>query len=226
MIRKPLIVLFAFCCTLLSVAQNITVDNQTYSPQQLIEDILIDSNCISNIQVTNVVGGDFGGQEQSYGYFNANGSNFPLQEGIVLSTGRLQNVQGPNTSLSDDDAPDWLGDADLEFVLDEQNTTNATILEFTFQSTASEIRFRYVFASEEYQEGNPNPSITYTFYNEITNTTEYLTTESKSVNFYPQHNGVINISASVFDGTLSTSVDLGSTIYNGGQPCTTCGPIP
>ncbi|WP_405202096.1 choice-of-anchor L domain-containing protein [Dokdonia sp. LLG6352-1] len=148
-----------FCFLIIStslIAQNVVVDSQTYTPQQLIEDILIDSNCISNIQVTNVVGGDFGGQEQSYGYFNANGSNFPLQEGIVLSTGRLQNVQGPNTSLSDDDAPDWLGDADLEFVLDEQNTTNATILEFTFQSTASEVRFRYLFASEEYQEGNPN----------------------------------------------------------------------
>lgn len=137
-------------------AQNVVVDSQTYTPQQLVEDILIDSNCISNVQVTNVVGGDFGGQEQSYGYFNANGSDFPLQEGIVLSTGRLQNVQGPNTSLSDDDAPGWLGDTDLEFVLDEQNTTNATILEFTFQSTASEVRFRYLFASEEYQEGNPN----------------------------------------------------------------------
>ncbi|ANH61025.1 T9SS type B sorting domain-containing protein [Dokdonia donghaensis] len=148
-----------FCFLIIStslIAQNVVVDSQTYTPQQLIEDILIDSNCISNIQVTNVVGGDFGGQEQSYGYFNANGSDFPLQEGIVLSTGRLQNVQGPNTSLSDDDAPDWLGDADLEFVLDEQNTTNATILEFTFQSTASEVRFRYLFASEEYQEGNPN----------------------------------------------------------------------
>ena len=102
------------------------------------------------------MGGDFGSQEQSYGYFNANGSNFPLQEGIVLSTGRLQNVPGPNFTLSDDDAAGWVGDTDLEQVLNETNTFNATILEFNFESTASEVRFRYLFASEEYQEGNGN----------------------------------------------------------------------
>ncbi len=151
------IVSFFFLITSISAfCQNITVDSQTFSPQQLVEDILINSNCILNIQVTNTVGGNFGGGEQSYGYFNANGSSFPLEEGIVLSTGRLQNVQGPNTTLSDDDAQDWIGDTDLENILNESNTTNATILEFNFQSTASEVRFRYLFASEEYQEGDPN----------------------------------------------------------------------
>ncbi len=136
--------------------QNIQVDSQSFTPQQLIEDILIDSNCIENVLVTNVVGGDFGGSEQSYGYFDATGTTFPFQEGIVLSTGRLQNVEGPNTTLSDDDAPGWLGDADLEQILDEPNTTNATILEFDFTSSASAVSFRYIFASEEYQEGDPN----------------------------------------------------------------------
>ena len=137
-------------------SQNIQVDSQSYTPQQLIEDILIDSNCIENITVTNVLGGDFNNTDQSFGYFNANGSSFPLQSGIVLSTGRLQNVEGPNTTLSDDDANNWNGDNDLENVLQEQNTTNATILEFDFTSVASQISFRYIFASEEYQEGNPN----------------------------------------------------------------------
>ena len=139
----------AFC-------QQIAVDNSSFSPQELIADILIDSDCISNIVVTNAVGGNFNGTDESYGYFNANGSNFPFAEGIVMSTGRLQNTIGPNTSLSDDDAPGWLGDADLEFVLNESNTTNATILEFDFTSSAAEISFRYLFASEEYQEEDPN----------------------------------------------------------------------
>lgn len=137
-------------------SQNISVDSQTYTPQQLIEDILIDSNCITNVQVTNTVGGNFNGTDQSYGFFDATGTNFPFQNGIVLSTGRLTNVQGPNTSLSDDDAPNWIGDADLELALQETNTTNATILEFDFTSIASQISFRYLFASEEYQEGDPN----------------------------------------------------------------------
>jgi len=137
-------------------SQNISVDSQTYTPQQLIEDILIDSNCITNVQVTNTVGGNFNGTDESYGFFDATGTGFPFQNGIVLSTGRLTNVQGPNTTLSDDDAPNWVGDTDLELALQESNTTNATIIEFDFTSIASQISFRYLFASEEYQEGDPN----------------------------------------------------------------------
>ncbi|MFT5846566.1 choice-of-anchor L domain-containing protein [Psychroserpens sp.] len=148
--------ILCFLTTLLTFSQNITVDSQTFSPQELIENILIDSNCIDNISVTNFIGGDFGGLEQSFGYFDATGTTFPFETGIVLSTGRLSNVPGPNTTLSDDDAPNWSGDNDLEIVLNETNTINATILEFDFTSVATEISFRYIFASEEYQEGNPN----------------------------------------------------------------------
>ena len=92
-------------------SQNIQVDSQLFSPQQLIEDILIDSDCISNVVVNNVVGGNFGPTDQSYGYFDATGTNFPLERGIILATGRLQNAEGPNTTLSDDDADGW-GDLD------------------------------------------------------------------------------------------------------------------
>ena len=140
----------------MSFGQNVQTDATTYTAQQLIEDILIDSNCIENVIVTNVIGGDFGGTDQSYGYFDASGTSFPFQNGIVLSTGRLQNVDGPNTTLSDDDATGWSGDSDLEQALNENNTINATILEFEFTAIADQISFRYLFASEEYQEGNAN----------------------------------------------------------------------
>ncbi len=145
-----------FLISRISFGQNVQTDATTYTPQQLIEDILIDSNCIENVVVTNVIGGDFNNTDQSYGYFDATGTNFPFQNGIVLSTGRLQNVEGPNTTLSDDDAPNWIGDADLEYELQEQNTINATVIEFEFTAVADRISFRYLFASEEYQENNPN----------------------------------------------------------------------
>ncbi|MFP4846548.1 choice-of-anchor L domain-containing protein [Winogradskyella sp. PE311] len=150
------IILVFFLCSLLTYSQNITVDSQTFTPQQLIEDVLIDSDCITNVNVTNVVGGDFGGTDQSYGFFDATGTTFPFQSGIVMSTGRLVNVPGPNNNLSDDDAPNWLGDSDLELALNETGTFNATILEFDFTSVATQVSFRYLFASEEYQENNPN----------------------------------------------------------------------
>ena len=145
--------IFFLVFSLSMFSQNVRVDSQAYTPQQLIENILIGSSCITNVTVTNVSGGNFNGADQSYGYFNANGSTFPFQSGIVLSTGRLANVEGPNATLSDDDAPNWLGDRDLENTLNENNTTNATIIEFEFTPIASQISFRYLFASEEYQVG-------------------------------------------------------------------------
>ncbi len=154
---KNSLFLIFFLATLVSWSQNVQVDAQRYSPQELIEDILIGSDCISNVVVTNVVGGDFNGSDESFGYFEASGSNFPFANGIVLSTGRSQNVQGPNDSLSDDDASGWVGDQDLENALNESATINATIIEFDFISSfASQVSFRYLFASEEYQEGNNN----------------------------------------------------------------------
>ncbi len=154
-------ILFYFFCwfSILGWSQNISVESQTYTPQQLIEDILIDSNCITNVQVVNVIGGNFSDGDTSFGYFEGNGSNFPFERGIVLSTGRLSNVPGPNDNLSDDDAPGWVGDDELEFYLGLDNTHNATIIEFEFSAVASQISFKYLFASEEYQENNPNTCI-------------------------------------------------------------------
>jgi len=135
-------------------SQNVQVSSSAYTPQELIENILINSSCVENLVVTNVIGGNFSDNDKSYGYFDASGSSFPLQTGIVLSTGKLSNVGGPNDSLSDDDAPNWTGDTDLETTLNESNTLNATIIEFNFSVRAEQISFNYVFASEEYQENN------------------------------------------------------------------------
>ena len=153
---KRLLFLFIILITSITFGQNIQVDSQTYTPQQLIEDILIDSHCITNVLVTNFVGGDFNNTDQSYGFFDATGTTFPFQSGLVLSTGRLINTQGPNTTLSDDDAPNWVGDNDLETILNEPNTLNATLIEFDFTTIADQVSFRYIFASEEYQENDPN----------------------------------------------------------------------
>ena len=141
---KYVVVLFFIFIGFFANAQNIQVDSQTYSAQQLIENILIDSDCITNVVVTNFIGGNFNNSDKSYGYFDATGTTFPFQKGLVLSTGKLSNVDGPNTTLSDDNALNWLGDTDLELALNENNTTNATIIEFEFVAVASQISFNYI----------------------------------------------------------------------------------
>ncbi|HPE82601.1 MAG TPA: choice-of-anchor L domain-containing protein, partial [Aequorivita sp.] len=157
--KSVVFLLLVVFCIKFAPAQNIQVNATTYTPQQLVEDILIDSGCISNVQITATTSGNFSDSDKSFGYFSANGSNFPFEKGIVMSTGKLQNVPGPNTTLSDDDAPNWPGDSDLENALNISNTTNATIIEFDFVPNADNIKFRYLFASEEYQQGDPNTCI-------------------------------------------------------------------
>ena len=152
---KKLFFALFLCSATLSFSQNISVDANLYTPQELVEDILINSGCIDNVMVNGVVGGSFSNDE-SYGYFERNGSNFPFENGIAMSTGRLSNVPGPNNNLSDDDAPGWGPDQDLEQVLGISNTLNATVIEFDFTPNANTIQFRYIFASEEYQVGDAN----------------------------------------------------------------------
>lgn len=146
--EKFFILLLVFLNYSLS-AQSITT-SETLTPTQLIQDVLFNTNCaaISNVTVS---GGNFPGGEQSWGYFNSNGTTFPFSEGIILSTGRIVNAQGPNSFIADDGGSmGWTGDPDLNQALGITNSLNATILEFDFVPLGSQISFDYIFSSEEY----------------------------------------------------------------------------
>ncbi|MGM0635921.1 MAG: choice-of-anchor L domain-containing protein [Bacteroidota bacterium] len=157
--KTRITLLIAFVISINLHAQYISADHQSYSPQELIEDVLFSSDCVENINIISSVSGDFADGMLSYGFFDSNNSGFPFESGIAMSTGRLNNIEGPNNNLSDDDAPGWNGDNDLEDILGINNTINATILEFSFTPKASQLSFQYIFASEEYQENNSNTCI-------------------------------------------------------------------
>ena len=146
--KKIFFILFTLSFTV-GFSQNITV-NDSFTPQQLVENILVNSGCVS-VSNFSVSGGNFGTSESSYGYFNADGSAFPFQDGIILSTGKLSSVIGPNSNFSDDGSGSgWAGDADLNTALGLSNTFNATVLEFDFVPNANNISFEYIFSSEQY----------------------------------------------------------------------------
>ena len=130
-------------------AQYITVD-ESYTPQDLVEDILINSPC-ANVFNVSVSGGNFASGEKSYGFFDATGTGFPFENGIILSTGKINNSPGPNSYLSDDDGSmRWNGVPDLNQALGLSNSFNATILEFDFIPLGNHISFDYIFSSEQY----------------------------------------------------------------------------
>lgn len=135
-----------------ATAQYVQVD-EIYTPQQLVTDILIDNPCAnaSNVAASGWIQSSGG----SIGHFTYSGTDFPFSEGIILSTGRATSATGPNSSLLSEGPTSWGGDADLEAALSVSNSINATVLEFDFLPFASEIRFDYVFSSEQYLS---NPS--------------------------------------------------------------------
>ena len=146
--KKTIFILFILSFTV-SFSQNITV-NETFTPKQLIENILVNSGCVS-VSNFSASGGNFGTGEFSYGYFNSNGSAFPFAEGIILSTGKLNSSIGPNSNFSDDGTGiGWTGDTDLNLALGLSNTFNASVLEFDFVPNANNISFEYIFSSEQY----------------------------------------------------------------------------
>ena len=152
-VKYHIFIYFLICFTCNSFGQYIQV-NDTYTAQQLIENVLINSPCANASNFT-ASGDSFSSGEQSFGYFNAGTSGFPFAEGIVLSTSRAKRTEGPNNNLIDEGQTSWLGDSDLEQALNITNTFNATVLEFDFTPLTSKISFDYIFASEEYQGTAP-----------------------------------------------------------------------
>lgn len=150
-------------------AQFITVDNTTYTPQQLVADKFIGTQNLSCVSISNVTvsGGNLGAGNSSYGYFNKGTSNLGMNEGIILSTGNILAAPGPKTKpVQSATASGWTGDLDLADAtgLPMSVLSNATFLEFDFKSTLSKkISFRYMFLSEEYYPGNYNYSDAFAF---------------------------------------------------------------
>jgi gliding motility-associated-like protein len=143
-----------FCIPLFAVGQFIQVDD-SYTAEELVRDVLIGSSPCATVSNFTVSGDTFSPGYQSYGYFNGSGSSFPFSEGVILATSRAFRAQGPNINLIDEGSTLWAGDPDLEALLGNVQTFNATTLEFDFVPLASQISFDYIFSSEEYQGTAP-----------------------------------------------------------------------
>jgi uncharacterized repeat protein (TIGR01451 family) len=71
--------------------------------------------------------------------------------GVLMTTGDVANVVGPNDTGSAGTDNGLDGDSDLD-ALSNETTYDASVLQFDFTSTQDMLSFQYVFASEEYPE--------------------------------------------------------------------------
>jgi hypothetical protein len=81
-----------------------------------------------------------------------------FDQGIILSSGDINTLTGPNTGDATSTVNTGLGDPDLESLVPGYTTYDAAVLEFDFTcSSAQDVVFQYVFGSEEYNEWVDTP---------------------------------------------------------------------
>jgi hypothetical protein len=123
-----------------------TTDLTSITPLQLAQMLAGPGVTVSNVTFTgaNVAGGSFtGGLADGLG----------IASGVILSSGNIANAVGPNTNDGISTVNGTPGDADLNAIVGAGHTTfDAAVLEFDFVPTSSSVSFRYVFASDEYNE--------------------------------------------------------------------------
>jgi gliding motility-associated-like protein len=151
--KKHISILFFLFFLQFIYAQYITVDDQR-TAQDLIENVLLNNTGCASVSNFTVSGGNFSSGNNSYGYFDATGTAFPFQEGLILSTGNINDAPGPNAGVISGSVTGWNGlDAASANTLGENNTFNATSIEFDFVPLVDHMSFEYIFASEEYELG-------------------------------------------------------------------------
>ncbi len=219
--KKLLLMLIVFV-TVDCFSQAITVNTNTYSVPQLVNTVLINSPCVSATNITWKTGTNFS-SSNGIGFFQNTNPNFPMQAGVILSTGNVSNAAGPNTSLLNDGAANWPGDSNLESTLLQSgismNSVNATILEFDFTPISSAFSFDFLFASEEY--GNFQCQFSDAFAFLLTNTISGQTSNLAVVPNTTTPISVVTIRDFLYNSTCPSANAQYFGSYNGGSAAST-----
>ncbi|MFZ4927693.1 choice-of-anchor L domain-containing protein [Chryseobacterium sp. Mn2064] len=131
----------------------------SYTPEQLVKNILINggTNC-TTANVTNVTvspNHEVGNSDRFWGYFHKGTTNFPFTDGIVLTTGKASEagnsyIAGVGASVGTGSDPDLVTATGATVSL-----TDAVALEFDFVPNSNQVKFNYIFASDEYTSNYP-----------------------------------------------------------------------
>jgi gliding motility-associated-like protein len=122
------------------------VVDESITPEQAVQDILAGEG----LEVFNI---SFSGDGNQLGSFESSNSNVGLDNGILLCSGSVLGAIGPNDTSSHTEGGGNVNasDPDLELLTGEA-MNDAAILQFDFIPQSDSVFFRYVFASEEYDE--------------------------------------------------------------------------
>ncbi|MDG5490679.1 choice-of-anchor L domain-containing protein, partial [Psychroserpens sp. SPM9] len=208
---------FGRVITVIVLGENIVVDQDTYTVEQLVLDVLIDSPCAEISNISWSTGTDFN-DDNGIGYFANDGSLFPFTDGLLLTSGDASRARGPNDNALSDGGFGWPGDAELDAEVGI-NSNNATIIQFDFVPLADSISFDFLMASEEYN-GSTGGTFECTFSDAFAflltdsnnNTTNLAvlpgtTTPILVTNIHPQNPGCAAINEEYFGGYTNNDLD-------------------
>jgi cysteine-rich repeat protein len=106
------------------------------------------------VTISNVT---FTGAPIAAGTFAGGAGIISFPSGIILSSGNIANVVGPNQTDGVTGDNQLSGDANLDTLTSGYPTLDATVLEFDFVPNAASVYFEYVFGSDEYNEWVNSP---------------------------------------------------------------------
>jgi len=142
----------------LSFAQPITVST-VQSPQQLVDNVLLGFG-VTALNVT--INGDpllANVPQGNVGFFTSTNPAFPIDSGLILTTGNAIGAIGPNlqSSFTNNNPPTAMVTSDPHLNdIAAGSVTNGVVLEFDFIPQGDSVIFNYMFGSDEYPEFSPS----------------------------------------------------------------------
>lgn len=144
-----LICCMLLCCALVPATGAVlaTDDLSVLSVEDIIAELMYDNSGIDILEDTFT----YTGAPSALGIFTGGADAVGIERGIVLSTGTVSSIAGPNMSGSTTTQHGTPGDDDLSALVGT-TTYDAAVIEFDFIPANDFISFQYVFGSEEYLE--------------------------------------------------------------------------
>lgn len=174
------------------LAQIVKVDTTiTADIETLVKEVLAKQDYVNVTNVNYSTGTKFDKDESfGVGYFTGGEDNFPIKQGIIISTGSAKNATGPKTTKQSEGTLKWPGDLDLakEIGVSLDNMSNATFVEFDFTTKEKVFNFNFVFASEEYGKFQCHYGDAFAFL-----LTDTVTGETENLAKVPNTNDLISV---------------------------------
>ena len=141
-----------------AIAQPISVST-TQTPQQLVDNVLLGFG-VTALNVT--INGNpalANTAQGNVGYFTNTNPLFPINNGLILTTGNASAAVGPNSGTSFTNNSPATASVSTDPHLNDiaaGSVTNGVVLEFDFIPSGDTLVFNYMFGSDEYPEFSPS----------------------------------------------------------------------